>query len=96
MPRLIWSPAALLDVKRAYQFLYEKNPVAAGNAVSAIYQSMQIIEQQPEIGRPSAGMTPEFREWVIPFGGSGYIALYRFDGQTAVILAVRHQLEAGY
>ena len=25
-----------------------------------------------------------------------YIALYRYDGRMAVILAVRHQKEAGY
>jgi len=41
-------------------------------------------------------MAPEFREWLIPFGGSGYIALYHFDGSRALILAVRHQREAGY
>jgi plasmid stabilization system protein ParE len=41
-------------------------------------------------------MDPEFREWFINFGGSGYIALYRLDGSTAVVLAVRHQREAGY
>jgi len=41
-------------------------------------------------------MDPEFCEWFINFGGSGYIALYRLDGATAVVLAVRHQREAGY
>lgn len=41
-------------------------------------------------------MEPEYREWIINFGGSGYVALYRYDGETAVILAVRHQKKAGY
>ena len=41
-------------------------------------------------------MEPEFREWFITFGDSGYVSLYRFDGATAVILAIRHQREAGY
>jgi hypothetical protein len=27
---------------------------------------------------------------------SGYVTLYHYDGHTAVILAVRHQKEAGY
>ena len=40
-------------------------------------------------------MAPEFREWLISFGDSGYVALYRFDGEEAVILAIRHQREAG-
>lgn len=51
---------------------------------------------QSAIGRPAEDMEPEYREWMIDFGDSGYVALYRHDEQTAVILAVRHQREAGY
>ncbi len=96
MPQLIWSPAALLDVQRLYRFLNEKNIGAARRAVKAIRENVKIISLQPEIGRPAEGMEPEYREWLIEFGDSGYIALYRYDGVTAVILAVRHQKEAGY
>jgi hypothetical protein len=55
------------------------------------------------IGHPNAlwhaakqGQGAEFREWPVDFGGSGYVAMYRLDGDRAVILAVRHQTEAGY
>ena len=48
------------------------------------------------MGRPAEELEPEFREWLIDFGESGYIVLYRFEGQNAVILAIRHQKEAGY
>ena len=41
-------------------------------------------------------MEPEFREWLNNFGDSGYIALNRYHAQTAIILAIRHQKEAGY
>ncbi|XXG19477.1 MAG: type II toxin-antitoxin system RelE/ParE family toxin [Ferrovum myxofaciens] len=41
-------------------------------------------------------MGHEYREWLIDFGDSGYVARYRFDGETVTILAVRHQKEAGY
>ena len=41
-------------------------------------------------------MDPDYREWPIEFGGSGYVVLYRYHQQTAVVLAVRHQREAGY
>jgi len=93
MPRLIWSPPALLDVQRLYRFMAEKDIEAAKRAVKAIRAGVKIIAQQPEIGRPADEMEPEFREWLINFGDSGYIALYRYDGQTAVIVAVRHQKE---
>jgi plasmid stabilization system protein ParE len=57
---------------------------------------MTILADQPGVGRPVEDMDPEFREWLIPFGDSGYVSLYRFDGETAVVLVVRHQREAGY
>jgi len=41
-------------------------------------------------------MEPEYREWTIDFGESGYVALYHYDGETAVILVLRHQREFGY
>jgi len=96
MPQLIWTPAALQDVERLYRFLIKKNPTAARGAVKSIRQGMSILETQPQAGRPIPDMNPEFREWFINFGGSGYIALYRFDGSDAVVLAVRHQREVGY
>ncbi len=96
MPRLIWAPPALHDVQRLYRFLAEKNADAARRAVKSIRDGVKVLAQQPAIGRPVEDMEPEFREWLIDFGDSGYIALYRYDGETAVILAVRHQREAGY
>ncbi len=62
----------------------------------SIREGVKVIARQPGIGRLVEDMEPEYREWVIDFGDSGYMALYRLDGQTAVILAVRHQREAGY
>jgi len=96
MPRLIWSPAALLDLQRLYRFLAEKNADAAKRAVRAIREGMKVIIKQPGIGRPAEDMEPEFREWPIDFGDSGYVVLYRYDGDNAVILAVLHQRELGY
>jgi plasmid stabilization system protein ParE len=96
MPRLIWSASALLDMQRLYRFLAEQNINAARRAVQTIRESVKIIAKQPGVGRPAEEMEPEYREWVIDFGNSGYIALYRYSGQTTVILAVRHQKEAGY
>ena len=96
MPQLIWSPAALRDVDRLHRFLVEKNASAAREAIKAVRTHVNMLAEQPGAGRPAEHMDPEFREWIIPFGGSGYIALYRLDGEKVVILAVRHQREAGY
>lgn len=96
MPHLIWSPPALADVQRLYRFLAIKDVDAARRAIKALRAGVKILAHQPEAGRPVEDMDPMFREWLINFGTSGYIALYRFDGETATILAVRHQKEAGY
>ena len=95
MSRLIWSPAALLDVQRLYRFLAPKNIDAAKRAVTAMRQGVRVLGQQPGIGRPIDEMPDEFREWIIDFGDSGYVARYRLDSDVVTILAVRHQKEVG-
>jgi len=96
MPRLIWSASALRDVQRLYRFLAVKNADAAIRAVKVIRTGVSILAQHPEVGRPAEDMEPKYREWLIDFGDSGYIALYRYDGETALIVTVRHQREVGY
>lgn len=83
-------------MQRVYRFLRLKDADAARRAVKAIRESVRILSQQPRVGRPVEDMDISFREWPIEFGGSGYVALYHFDGEAAVILALRHQKEAGY
>lgn len=41
-------------------------------------------------------MEATFRELLIGFGDSGYVALYRHEGDIITVLALRHQKEAGY
>lgn len=85
-------------MQRLYRFLAEKNPNAARHAASAIRDGMQIIADHPDAGRPVDDMDPEFQEWPISFGASGYVALYRLQQQqdVALVVAVRHQKEVGY
>jgi len=96
MPHLAWSAPAIADLARLEAFLAENNPDAARRAVAAVRQGLNALRAHPEIGRPVEHMLPEFREWVIEFGHSAYLALYHFDGRRIVILAVRHGREAGY
>jgi len=96
MSRLIWSRQALLDVQRLHRFLAVKNIAAATRAIKSVRQGVKVLGYQPGIGRTVEDIPEEFREWLIDFGNSGYVARYRFDGETVTILAVRHQKEAGY
>jgi len=96
VPRLVWTPPAIEDLARLHSFLAPKNRAAARRAVGAIRQGVKTLGAHPEIGRPIEDMQPEFRDWFIPFGQSGYVVRYRFDGALIAILAVRHGREAGY
>ena len=96
MPQLIWSPQALLDVQRLYRFLAPKNQDAAKRAVTAIRQGVKVLSLQPDMGKPVGEMDDEFRDWIIDFGDGGYVARYRVGTDKVIILAVRHQKEAGF
>ena len=96
MPRLIWSRPALLDVQRLYRFLVSRNPDAARRAVKSMRHGVRVLGLQPGVGRPIDDMPDEFREWIIDFGDSGYVARYHIDPDAVTILAVRHQKEVGF
>lgn len=95
MARLIYSERALGDLERLTDFLIEADAVAAGETVALIEEAVEILRRHPLIGRP---VQSGLRELVISRGRTGYVALYSFEvAQDAVlILAVRHQREAGY
>lgn len=96
MPCIKWTQSALQDVQRLYQFLEKRNVSAARKAIKTIRANLNILVKHPEIGRPMDYMDVEYREHVIAYGHSGYLALYYYDGETVVILAVRHRAEVGY
>ena len=68
--KLVWTPAALRGVHRAYRFLFEKDKDAAGAAIAAIRKQVAILKKFPNAGRPADDLDPEHRELLIPFGAS--------------------------
>lgn len=95
MPRLRYASAAVRGLERLREFLQPKNPLAARRAGQAIQQALRVLCQQPQIGRPIEDMPEAFREWVIDFGDSGYVARYCIEPDAIIILAIRHQREVG-
>ncbi|MCE9681038.1 type II toxin-antitoxin system RelE/ParE family toxin [Halomonas alkalisoli] len=96
MPQVIFAPAAVRDLERLREFLRPKSPAAAESAAKAIMQGIKELGRFPHIGRPIDALTDAYRDWLIDFGDSGYVARYRLDGDTVVVLAIRHQKEAGF
>ncbi|MSQ53300.1 MAG: type II toxin-antitoxin system RelE/ParE family toxin [Betaproteobacteria bacterium] len=95
LAKLSYSGQALADPERLADFLIEAAPSAAAETVGLIEEAVALLIRHPLIGRP---VEHGLRELVISRGRTGYIALYSFeDEQDAVlILAIRHQREAGY
>jgi plasmid stabilization system protein ParE len=93
---VIWAPPALADVQRLYRFLAPKNPDAANRAAETIRSNVALLAHQPAVGRPVENMVAGYRDLLIDFGRSGYVVRYRIDGDTVVVLAIRHQRKAGW
>lgn len=70
--------------------------MAARRAGEAIVNAVRVLGSQPQLGRPVEDMPDEFREWIIDFGDSGYVARYRIDPEAVTILALRHQKAVGF
>ncbi len=95
MPQVRFSPAALRDLERLREFLRSRDAGAAKRAANAIIKSIHVLGQYPQIGRPVDEMEIEYRELLIDFGDSGYVALYRYEANLVTVLALRHQRQAG-
>jgi plasmid stabilization system protein ParE len=96
-----YSAAAHEDLKRLYEYLLDHCETVedldrAELALAAIVSAVESLAHRPFIYR-KAGTSPFLRELLIPFGHSGYVALFEIDdARTVTILAVRHQLEDDY
>ena len=95
MARLIYSARALADLERLTDFLVETDPPAAPATIELIEEAVAVLRRHPLIGRP---VETELTELVISRGRSGHVALYSFEQvyDAVLILAIRHQREAGY
>jgi plasmid stabilization system protein ParE len=96
MTKLEYSQNALDDIKRLVTFLIEVDTIAAVETFDIIDEAIQILKRHPEIGR--ASNLASNRELVISRGKTGYIAAYKFDKLTdiVVILAIKHQREVDF
>jgi plasmid stabilization system protein ParE len=93
--------AALEDLQRIEDFLVELalehgDFDLPARALDAIQSEMRILKTNPYTCR-MAQDNPFERELIIPFGGSGYVALFEIVGEHEVaVSALRHQREDDY
>ncbi len=95
MAQVIYSRQAFADLERLVYLLFKEAPRVAVAAIDVIRDGVEILERHPLVGR---ACEQGLRELLISYGKSGYVALYSDEQREDVvlILAIRHQREAGY
>ena len=92
-----YTAAARADIVRLYGFLLEKDVSAAERALEAITRTVDGLKEFPFAARKVSGSNAFLRELLIPFGSSGYVALFEIeDAETVTVLALRQQREDDY
>lgn len=89
---IIWSRKTEADLHRVYSVLAPKNLKAAKRCVSTIADTLNLLPDNPHMGRPSQLGGYE-REIIIGYGGSGYVCTYRVFDSDIIILRIWHQRE---
>ena len=98
-----FSPEAAEDLQRLFDFALQRElDSATGDldgptrALQAIKDGLAFLALSPFSCR-KVGATAFVRELVIPFGASGYVALFEIvDDARVIVGAVRHQREDDY
>ena len=101
--RVLFSEAAAQDLEQLFDFALQRelesetgdldNP---DRAVQAIKNGIGFLTVSPFACR-KVGDSSFIRELIIPFGNTGYVALFEIvDNGTVIIGAIRHQREDDY
>ena len=95
MARVEVTVRALRDLERLFDFVAEADPERALAQLSSVRAAFEVLGDHPLLGRVAEDGR---RELVLSRGRYGYIAKYRWlpSEDVVLILAVRHQREAGY
>lgn len=91
------------DLDRLFDFILDRELTRVGGdltlpqqAVASLRAGIATLKTSPFTCR-KAGQSPFLRELIIPFGHSGYVALFEIENESTVaVVAVRHQLEDDY
>lgn len=94
---LRYTDEARKDLERLYRFLVQNDTAAARRALEVIDKGIRMLELFPFTCRKADPGNSFLRELIIPFGSTGYVALFEVESDaTVTILAVRHQREEDF
>ena len=86
MMKVVWFKAAIIDLKSLKSHISQDNPIAANKVVTKIREAVNLLSQQPGMGR--LGRVPNTKELVV--SETPYILPYRVSDNIIEILRVLH------
>ena len=98
-----FSEAAAEDLEQLFEFALQRELNSESGdldiperAIQAIKNGIVFLATSPFACR-KAGTSSFVRELIIPFGNTGYVALFEIvDERTVIVGAIRHQREDDY
>ena len=95
MARVEITARAMGDLERLFDFIAEEDRARACKQLLSVRRALELLADHPLLGREAEEGR---RELILSRGRYGYIAKYRWlpAEDVVLILAVRHQREAGY
>lgn len=97
MPQVVFTPDAVLDLEVLRELLRERGSQAPARAAKILAAKFTQLSFNPKLGRPVE--LPDgtiVRELGISLLEDDCTALFRQEGETIVVLLLRHKSEVGY
>ena len=95
MVRIEVAPEVAGDLDRFVDHLTQHDASRIDERVTGLIDAIEVLTHSPLMGRP---VRHELRELIVGRAAEGYVNLYKYipEIDTAFVLAVRSQREAGY
>lgn len=85
--KVIWSPLSYERLENIYEFIFDKDPVAAKKLISRIFERVESLSRYPERGRK----VPEInRDEIREIFKSEYRIIYKIESKKILILTIRN------
>ena len=89
MRRLEWAAPALGDLESAGEYIAQDNPTAARRMANRVREAVEILQDQPNLGRP--GRLAGTKELVV--SGTPFVVVYRVrKGNVHIIRLLHHSM----
>jgi plasmid stabilization system protein ParE len=85
--KIVWSPLSFERLENIYEFISDKDPVAAKKLINRIFGRVESLSKYPERGRK----VPEInRNEIREIFESEYRIIYKIEPKKIIILTIRN------